>query len=62
MNKKLVKIVEFYSYEGNDHNLANSFDTAMERSIEFFDKHLGGRDTYLACTKFCYTDKNVKNY
>lgn len=34
------KSVEFYTYEGDDHNLTNSFDTAMERSIEFFDKYV----------------------
>ncbi len=34
------KLVELYSYEGDDHNLTNSFDTAMKRSIEFFDKYL----------------------
>jgi len=32
------KTVEFYSYPGDDHNLANSFGTAMQRSIQFFDK------------------------
>src|SRR3989344_5348948 len=42
LNKELAeagKSVEFYSYEGNDHNLTNSFDVAMERSIAFFDKY-----------------------
>ncbi|OGE25273.1 peptidase [Candidatus Daviesbacteria bacterium RIFCSPHIGHO2_02_FULL_39_12] len=36
LNKELAeagKSVEFYSYEGNDHNLTESFDIAMERSI-----------------------------
>ena len=32
------KTVEFYSYPGDDHNIANSFGTAMQRSIQFFDK------------------------
>lgn len=45
MNKKLIKTVEFFSYEGNDHNLTNSFDNAMERSIEFFDKYVKGDDS-----------------
>ncbi len=35
------KQVEFYSYEGADHNLSGStFGPAMSRSLEFFDKHL----------------------
>jgi len=32
------KTVEFYSYPGDDHNIANSFGIAMQRSIQFFDK------------------------
>ncbi|MDO8461184.1 MAG: alpha/beta fold hydrolase [bacterium] len=40
--KNVGKLVEFYSYEGDDHNLTNSFDTAMKRSIEFFDKYVKG--------------------
>lgn len=32
--------VELYLYEGDDHNLANYFTTAMNRSIQFFDQHL----------------------
>lgn len=34
------KIVELYTYPGDDHNLASSFGTAMQRSIVFFDKYL----------------------
>jgi dipeptidyl aminopeptidase/acylaminoacyl peptidase len=34
------KTVEFYSYPGDDHNLANSFGIAMQRSIQFFDKYV----------------------
>ena len=35
------KSVEFYSYEGADHNLSGSaFGTVMLRSVEFFDKYL----------------------
>ena len=35
------KTVEFYTYEGADHNLSRSaFGSAMERSVEFFNKHL----------------------
>jgi dienelactone hydrolase len=32
--------VELYLYEGDNHNLAISFWTAMNRSIEFFDKYV----------------------
>ncbi len=34
------KSVEFYTYAGDDHNIANSFSLAMQRSIEFFDRYL----------------------
>lgn len=37
-------IVEFYVYEGDNHNLANSFSAAMQRSIVFFDTHVKGAD------------------
>ena len=30
--------VEFYKYDGDNHNISNSFSTAMQRSIEFFDR------------------------
>lgn len=39
---KSGKTVEFYTYEGDDHNLANSFGLAMTRTIAFFDKYLKG--------------------
>jgi hypothetical protein len=32
--------VELYTYEGDDHNISNSFSIAMTRSIEFFDRYL----------------------
>jgi fermentation-respiration switch protein FrsA (DUF1100 family) len=35
-------IVEYYVYEGDDHNIASSFGTAMQRSIAFFDKYVKG--------------------
>jgi uncharacterized protein len=38
----LGKTVEFYSYENDDHNIANSFTQAMTRTIFFFDKYLKG--------------------
>jgi hypothetical protein len=31
---------EFYTYDGDNHNISNSFDLAMQRSVEFFDKYL----------------------
>jgi len=36
------KTVEFYTYQGDDHNLSQSFGLAMQRSIEFFDKYVKG--------------------
>ncbi len=30
--------VEYYKYEGDNHNISNNFGTAMQRSIEFFDR------------------------
>jgi fermentation-respiration switch protein FrsA (DUF1100 family) len=32
--------VEFYTYEGDNHNLAGFFSTAMNRTLEFFDRYL----------------------
>lgn len=34
------KVSELYLYEGDDHNLTNNFNLAMQRSAEFFDKYL----------------------
>jgi dipeptidyl aminopeptidase/acylaminoacyl peptidase len=34
------KSVEFYTYEGDNHNISNSFDVAMQRTVEFFDRYL----------------------
>jgi uncharacterized protein len=31
---------EFYIYQGDDHNIAQSFSTAILRSVEFFDRYL----------------------
>lgn len=31
---------EIFFYEGNDHNISQSFNLAIERSLEFFDKYL----------------------
>ena len=32
--------VEFYTYEGDDHNIAESFSQAMTRTVQFFDRYL----------------------
>lgn len=32
--------VELYTYEGDNHNISNYFSTAMNRTIEFFDRYL----------------------
>jgi dipeptidyl aminopeptidase/acylaminoacyl peptidase len=34
------KYVELYKYENDNHNISNHFNTAMQRSIEFFDKYV----------------------
>jgi dipeptidyl aminopeptidase/acylaminoacyl peptidase len=34
------KTVEFYTYDGDNHNLSGFFTTAMNRTIEFFDRYL----------------------
>jgi dipeptidyl aminopeptidase/acylaminoacyl peptidase len=34
------QISEFYSYEGDDHNLTNYFGLAMQRTIAFFESYL----------------------
>ncbi len=34
------RTVEYYEYPGDDHNLANYLNLAMQRTIEFFDKYL----------------------
>ncbi len=38
--KKERKTVELYTYVGDDHNIAANFSTAIERSVEFFDRFL----------------------
>lgn len=37
---KAGKPNELYLYEGDNHNISTNFNTAMERSIEFFDTYL----------------------
>jgi fermentation-respiration switch protein FrsA (DUF1100 family) len=34
------KPVELYKYQGDNHNISNSFSVAMARSLVFFDRHL----------------------
>lgn len=36
------KSIELYTYEGDNHNISNSFGLAMQRTIEFFDKYVKG--------------------
>lgn len=38
--KEIGKEVEFYQYEGDDHNISNNLSLALNRSVEFFDKYL----------------------
>lgn len=33
---------ELYTYDNDNHNISNFFSTAMERSIQFFDKYVKG--------------------
>lgn len=43
LNQQLLdagKIVELYTYEGDDHNLSNYFSQAMLRTIKFYDTYL----------------------
>jgi len=36
------KTAELYIYEGDNHNISNSFAQAMRRTIEFYDRYLKG--------------------
>jgi dipeptidyl aminopeptidase/acylaminoacyl peptidase len=43
LQQQLISVgqpVELYIYEGDNHNIANSFSIAMQRSIQFFDAYL----------------------
>jgi fermentation-respiration switch protein FrsA (DUF1100 family) len=35
---------EVYLYPNDDHNISNSFGTAMQRSVQFFDQYVKGTD------------------
>jgi dipeptidyl aminopeptidase/acylaminoacyl peptidase len=39
---EIGKPAELYLYEGDNHNLSNNFGTAMQRSVQFFDKYVKG--------------------
>ncbi len=38
--KSAGKTVELYTYPGDDHNISLNFNTAAQRSVEFFDRYL----------------------
>ena len=38
--KDAGKEVEFYAYQGDDHNLSSNLYTALQRSVDFFNKNL----------------------
>lgn len=40
--KQVGKPVEFYSYKGDNHNISVNFTTAIQRSIQFFNKYVKG--------------------
>ena len=40
--KSFGQYSELYFYEGDNHNIAVNFYTAMGRSLEFFDEHVKG--------------------
>ena len=43
LSKQIIesgKAVEFYSYQGDDHNIAKNFGVAIYRSVQFFDKYV----------------------
>ena len=38
--KEIGKPVEYYEYKGDNHNMSGNFNTAMQRSLAFFDKYV----------------------
>ena len=40
--QEIGKPVDMYLYEGDDHNISHNLFLALQRSLEFFDKHLKG--------------------
>lgn len=43
--------VVYYEYPGDNHNLSNSFNTAMQRSVAFFDKYVKNAAAQTASAK-----------
>ncbi len=41
------QMAEYYVYEGDDHNISAQFDTAMRRTLAFFDVHVKNRSNSL---------------
>jgi len=39
---ELGQTVELYTYEGDNHNISNNFGTAMQHSLQFFDRYVKG--------------------
>jgi dipeptidyl aminopeptidase/acylaminoacyl peptidase len=33
-------VVEYFTYPGDNHNLSKNLDTALQRSVAFFDKYV----------------------
>src|SRR6185503_6985603 len=38
------KPVELFIYEGDNHNISVNFSTAIQQSVQFFDKYVKGND------------------
>ncbi len=38
--KEAGKTVEYYEYSGDDHDITANFNTAIQRSVEFFDRYV----------------------
>jgi len=36
---ELGKVNEYYEYQGDNHNISNNFSSAMNKSVDFFDKY-----------------------
>ena len=41
------KTAEYYTYPGDDHNISANLGTALQRSVDFFDKHVKNAPTGL---------------
>ncbi len=38
--KREDKVIEYYEYNGSDHNISQGFNVAIQRSVDFFNKYL----------------------